>query len=79
MSGDSGKNDLRDERDRWARETLDPILERAPERLPPERFTTVSTFPMPRLATQLDLPGMDFSRDIGCPWPAAGDRTPDAR
>ena len=68
MSGDGKKHDdLRRERERWARETLDPSLDRAPERLPPEQFTTVSSFPMPRLATPLDVPDLDFARDVG--WP----------
>jgi methylmalonyl-CoA mutase, N-terminal domain len=68
MSSDGKKGkDLRDERERWARETLDPALDRAPERLPPEQFTTVSSFPMPRLATPLDVQDVDFSRDVG--WP----------
>jgi methylmalonyl-CoA mutase N-terminal domain/subunit len=60
-------DDLREQRERWARETLDPALSRSPERLPAEQFTTVSSFPVPRLATPLDVADLDFSRDIG--WP----------
>ncbi len=59
--------ELKGERERWARQTLDPSLERAPERLPAEQFTTVSSFPIQRLATPLDTQETDFDRDIG--WP----------
>jgi len=58
---------VRDERDRWDRETLEPQLARHPERLPAEQFSTVSSHVQPRLATPVDLEGTSFAKDVG--WP----------
>jgi methylmalonyl-CoA mutase N-terminal domain/subunit len=56
----SGKN-----RSRWEKETLDPLLEKHPERN--VEFSTVSSLPVERLYSPEDLEGTDFERDIG--WP----------
>jgi methylmalonyl-CoA mutase N-terminal domain/subunit len=50
-------------RQRWERETLEPALARAPERLP--SFTTISAHTIERLYTPEDLVGIDPARDIG--------------
>ena len=55
------------ERERWARETLEPVTERHPERLPPVQFSTISSHVQPRLATPVDTADLDFDRDVG--WP----------
>src|SRR4051812_19659237 len=52
-------------KERWARETLAPALERSPERA--ERFTTISGHPIERLYTPDDVRGIDYARDIAAP------------
>ncbi len=52
-------------RRRWVEETLEPFLRRNPER--PGPFSTVSDFPIERLAAAEDLQGFDPSRDLGLP------------
>jgi len=52
-------------RERWERETLEPALEKSPERA--ATFTTISGRPIERLYTEDDLEGIDYSRDIGQP------------
>ncbi len=52
---------------RWEEETLNPILERFPERKP--EFYTSSGFPMPRLLTPSD-PGPDYQEKLGFPGEA---------
>jgi methylmalonyl-CoA mutase, N-terminal domain len=49
----------------WEKNTLQPSLERTPERL--AEFTTVSGHPIRRLYTKADLPGWDPERDLGLP------------
>ena len=61
------KSRLEAERERWAKVSRDPGLERHPERLPPEQFSTVSSHVQPRLATPLDTADSKFSENIG--WP----------
>ncbi len=56
---------LKQDKTRWERETLDPHLERSPERS--DRFTTVSGKPIERLYTPLDVPELDYQRDLGYP------------
>ena len=58
---------LRAERDRWSEETLDPVLSKRPERLPPEQFSSVSSHVYPRLASPLDVGELDYEKDLG--WP----------
>jgi len=52
-------------RRRWEDETLRPALEKSAER--DVRFTTVSDFPIQRLAAQEDTAGIEVERDIGLP------------
>ena len=53
------------DRERWARDVLDPALARASERDGP--FTTISGRPIARLYTPEDLPGFDYARDLRDP------------
>jgi methylmalonyl-CoA mutase N-terminal domain/subunit len=55
------------ERDRWNDETLEPVLNRRPERLPPEQFSSVSSHVYPRIASPLDVDELDYEKDLG--WP----------
>jgi methylmalonyl-CoA mutase N-terminal domain/subunit len=50
---------------RWEREVLAPALEKAPER--PGPFTSISGRPINRLYTADDIPGLEYSRDLGHP------------
>jgi len=49
----------------WGKNTLQPTLEKNPERLP--EFTTISAHPIRRLYTKADLPGWDPERELGFP------------
>ncbi|MBI5166553.1 MAG: methylmalonyl-CoA mutase family protein [candidate division NC10 bacterium] len=53
------------EQDRWEREALAPVLKKAPERK--KRFITVSSKPIERLYTPLDVADLDYLRDLGFP------------
>jgi methylmalonyl-CoA mutase, N-terminal domain len=53
------------DKQRWEREILEPVLEKAPER--PGPFTTISGRPIDRLYTADDLADFDFSRDLNHP------------
>jgi len=50
---------------RWREETLDPTLERRPERR--QRFITTSSREMSRLYTPLDVAGQDYMESLGFP------------
>jgi methylmalonyl-CoA mutase, N-terminal domain len=50
---------------RWERETLEPVLNTSPERAP--AFTTVSGRPIDRLYTPEDVESIDYARDINNP------------
>src|SRR6187399_3117075 len=52
-------------KERWARETLAPALERSPERA--DRFTTISGYPIERVYTPDDVRAIDYARDIAEP------------
>ncbi|MBI4572206.1 MAG: methylmalonyl-CoA mutase, partial [candidate division NC10 bacterium] len=56
---------LEQEKARWEQETLASHLDRAPER--PDPFTTVSGKAVRRLYTPLDVPELDYRRDVGFP------------
>ncbi len=56
---------LERERARWEEQTLGPVLKDSPERSMP--FTTVSGKPIERLYTPLDVPQIDYARDLGFP------------
>ena len=49
----------------WEKNTLQPTLEKSPERQP--EFTTVSGYPIRRLYTPADLADWDPDRDLGLP------------
>src|ERR1041385_8239056 len=49
----------------WEKDTLQPTLEKNPER--PSDFTTTSGHPIRRLYTEADLPSWDPKRDLGLP------------
>lgn len=49
----------------WERETLQPALEKSPERQ--DVFTTVSGTPVQRLYTPADLSGFNYDSDLGDP------------
>src|SRR5437667_10204336 len=50
---------------RWERETLEPALNKSPERAP--TFTTISGRPIDRLYTPEDIESIDYVRDINHP------------
>src|SRR5260370_14942176 len=49
----------------WEKNTIQPTLEKSPERLP--EFATISGYPIRRLYTQADLASWDPNRDLGFP------------
>src|SRR6185369_7160704 len=51
--------------EQWQRQTLDPALQRMPERQ--AEFSTMSDEPIARLYTPLDVAGSDPLHDIGFP------------
>src|SRR5215211_3260581 len=53
------------ERERWEHETLEPALEKHPERK--KSFQTVSLEEVERLYTPADVEDVDFSRDVSFP------------
>ncbi|GAB3676461.1 acyl-CoA mutase large subunit family protein [Halopiger thermotolerans] len=57
--------DIREERERWEAETLEPALERHGERQ--ERFATVSNHEVDRLYTPEDIADLDYEEDLGFP------------
>ena len=56
---------IREGRERWATETLEPVLERHGERA--DRFATVSDHEVDRLYTPADVADLDYETDLG--WP----------
>jgi methylmalonyl-CoA mutase N-terminal domain/subunit len=56
---------LRKALERWQAETLDPALQRLPERR--ARFITASSEPVERLYTPLDIADLDYLRELGLP------------
>ncbi len=66
MSSDPEENKrLEQDKTRWEQETMGAHLERAPERS--DQFTTVSGKPIGRLYTPLDVPELDYQKDLGYP------------
>jgi len=59
------QEDIRQAREEWERECLEPHLERAPERR--ERFMTTSSAEVGRLYTPEDIADQDYLRDLGFP------------
>ena len=56
---------IRTAQDQWQDQTLGPVLRKTPERQ--DEFITVSSDPVERLYTPLDIADTDFERDIGFP------------
>ncbi|APW97787.1 methylmalonyl-CoA mutase [Halobiforma lacisalsi AJ5] len=56
---------IREERERWEAETLEPVLEAHGERQ--DRFATVSNHEVDRLYTPADIADLDFEEDLGFP------------
>ncbi len=56
---------IREAKDKWESETLRPHLEKHPERL--TEFISTSSRPINRLYTPLDVPDLDYLRDLGFP------------
>lgn len=56
---------IKEAHDRWEKTTLQDALQRRPERM--ESFTTISSLPINRLYTPLDVAEIDYLRDIGFP------------
>ena len=57
--------EIKEQRDRWERTTLQETLSRRPERR--EKFITASGRPVERLYTPLDIADLDYERDLGFP------------
>ncbi len=55
---------IREQKQRWERETVEPLLRKFPERR--KEFATVSGVPVDRLYTPEDVP-LDYERDLGFP------------
>ncbi|WP_335999293.1 acyl-CoA mutase large subunit family protein [Halorientalis halophila] len=56
---------IREGRESWADETLDPVLDRHGERR--DRFATVSNHEIDRLYTPADVADLDYDEDLGFP------------
>ncbi|WP_049922558.1 acyl-CoA mutase large subunit family protein [Halopiger djelfimassiliensis] len=56
---------IREQRDRWESDTLEPVLERHGERK--DRFATVSNHEVDRLYTPEDIADLDLETDLGFP------------
>ncbi len=66
MAFDKSKlQDLAAQHDKWKNTTLKQTLERKPERR--SSFITQSSDPIERLYTPLDVPDLDYARDLGFP------------
>lgn len=57
--------DVRDAKDAWSAETLQPWIDQHPERK--ESFETLSGLPRQRVYTPADLADLDYERDLGFP------------
>ncbi|GAB3030657.1 acyl-CoA mutase large subunit family protein [Natronobiforma cellulositropha] len=56
---------IRDARERWQEETLEPVLTEYGERA--DRFATVSNLEVERLYTPADVADLEYGRDLGFP------------
>jgi len=57
--------EIRESREEWEEETLDPVLDRFGERK--ERFATVSNLEVDRLYDPTDVADLDYEEDLGFP------------
>ena len=67
-------HDIREERESWEAETLDPVLDSYGERQ--DRFATVSNLEVDRLYTPGDVADIDYEEDLGFPGEAPFTRGP---
>src|SRR6476661_7458006 len=58
---------IANEKRRWEESTVAKSLTKMPERVAPDKFTTISGEPIDRIYTPADLPGFDYERDLGFP------------
>jgi len=65
MFDESDLQRIRERKDEWEAETLDPVLDAYGERR--EQFATVSNLDVDRLYTPLDVDDIDYEADIGFP------------
>ncbi|MFU1780856.1 methylmalonyl-CoA mutase family protein [Haloarcula japonica] len=65
MFDESDLQRIREQKDEWEAETLDPVLDAYGERK--EQFATVSNLDVNRLYTPLDVDDIDYEEDIGFP------------
>ncbi|WP_435348954.1 acyl-CoA mutase large subunit family protein [Haloarchaeobius sp. HRN-SO-5] len=65
MYDDDDLADLRESREEWESETLEPVLDRFGERK--DRFATVSNMEVDRLYTPEDVADLDYEADLGFP------------
>ncbi|GCF14750.1 methylmalonyl-CoA mutase [Haloarcula mannanilytica] len=65
MFDESDLQRIRERKDEWESETLDPVLDAYGERK--DRFATVSNLDVDRLYTLLDVDDIDYEDDIGFP------------
>ena len=64
MFGDDDLETIREHRESWESETLDPFLRKGERK---DRFATVSNHEVDRLYTPEDIADIDFDSDIGFP------------
>jgi methylmalonyl-CoA mutase N-terminal domain/subunit len=65
MYDDEELSEIREAKESWEAETLDPTLDRHGERK--ERFATVSNREVDRIYTPEDVAGLDYEEDLGLP------------
>ncbi|MFW5948949.1 MAG: methylmalonyl-CoA mutase family protein, partial [Halolamina sp.] len=65
MYDDEDLAEIRESREAWAEETLDPILDAYGERK--DRFATVSNLEVDRLYDPSDVDDLDYEEDLGNP------------
>ncbi|MDQ2072567.1 methylmalonyl-CoA mutase family protein [Haloarcula sp. NS06] len=65
MFDESDLQRIREQKDEWEAETLDPVLDAYGERK--EQFATVSNLDVDRLYTPRDVDDLDYEEDIGFP------------
>jgi methylmalonyl-CoA mutase, N-terminal domain len=65
MLDDNAKKDLQEYQQQWEQNTLDPTLNKRPERK--SEFITQSSKPIKRLYTPLDSADVDYKRDLANP------------
>lgn len=64
MFDDEDLAEIREERERWESETLDPFLEKGERK---DEFVTVSNHEVDRLYTPEDIEDIDYDEDLGYP------------